>query len=218
MPETLQNTATASAVARALLEIGAVGVRADNPITFKSGIVSPVYVDNRRLPYHPAQWRVIIEGFKSYIEEQRQAFDVVAGVAVGGVPHASALGYVLQCPSVFIRPQAKEHGTGKHVEGGEVAGKRVLLVEDLISTGGSSLTALKHLRAEGAIADTMLAIVTYDFAEARANFEAAGVIVRSLTTFPAILAEAIKMGRITPDEKATVEDWFADPHGWASRR
>jgi orotate phosphoribosyltransferase len=218
MQETKPDTAIASSVARALLEIGAVGVRADNPITFKSGIVSPVYVDNRCLPFHPLQWRVIIEGFKSTIEDKTLAFDVVAGVAVGGVPHASALGYALQRPSIFIRPQAKEHGTGKNVEGGDVAGKRVLLVEDLISTGGSSLSAIKHLRDAGAIVDTMLVIVTYDFAEARANFEAAGVTVRALTSFPVILAEGVAMGRISPEEKAAVEDWFFDPRGWASRR
>lgn len=216
MPETTAKTA--AAVARALIEIGAVGVRASNPITFKSGIVSPVYVDNRRLPFHPAQWRVIVEGFRSQINDTALAFDVIAGVAVGGVPHASALGYVMQKPSLFIRKEAKEHGTGKRVEGGDVTGARVLLVEDLISTGGSSLSAIEALRAEGGICDTMLAIVTYDFAEARANFAAAGVAALTLTTFPVILAEGVAMGRFTAEERHTVEDWFADPHGWASRR
>jgi orotate phosphoribosyltransferase len=217
MTETLPNAAQSVAATRALIEIGAVGACLDNPITFKSGIVSPVYVDNRCLPFYPAQWRIIIEEFKNLIEEQHLSFDVVAGVAMGGVPHASALSFVLQRPSVFIRPQAKEHGTGKNVEGGDVKGKRVLLVEDLISTGGSSLSAIEHLRDAGAIVDTMLVIVSYDFLQTRANFKAAGVTVHALTTFPVILAEAVATENFTPAEVAAVEDWIADPHRWASQ-
>jgi orotate phosphoribosyltransferase len=134
------------------------------------------------------------------------------------VPHASALSFVLQRSSVSIRPQAKEHGTGKNVEGGDVKGKRVLLVEDLISTGGSSLSAVQHLRDAGAIVDTMLVIASYDFLHTQANFHAAGVTVHALTTFPVILAEAVATERFTPAEVAAVEDWIADPHGWASQR
>src|SRR5689334_11197583 len=117
------------AVARALLEIGAVGFSPNEPIRFKSGILSPVYVDNRKLPYYPQQWGIIIEGFKLQVKSIH--FDVIAGVAVGGVPHSAALGYALQMPSLFVRKEAKEHGKGQRVEGGEVSGKRVLLVEDL---------------------------------------------------------------------------------------
>src|SRR5262245_62097897 len=106
-------------VARALLEIEAVGFSPQAPVTFKSGIVSPVYVDSRRLPYHPLQWRLVIEAFKALAETL--AFDVIAGVAVGGVPHSSALAYVMQKPSVFVRKDAKEHGKKQLVEGGQVA-------------------------------------------------------------------------------------------------
>ena len=94
-------------VARALLEIGAVGFSPQAPITFKSGIKSPVYVDNRRLPYHPAQWQVVIKGFISAIESKNLEFDVIAGVAVGGVPHSSALGYAMQQPSVSFAKKPK---------------------------------------------------------------------------------------------------------------
>lgn len=216
MTDTLKSTA--SAVARALIDIGAVGVRADNPITFKSGIISPVYVDNRTLPYHPAAWRVVVEGFQHMLQEKKIAFDVLAGVAVGGVPHASALGYVMQRPSLFIRKETKDHGTGKRVEGGVVKGKNVLLIEDLVTTGGSSLSAIEALRAEGGLCDTLAAIVTYDFTEAKNNFAKAGVTALSLTNFPTILAEGVAMGRFSAAEKQAVEEWLSDPHSWGKKK
>lgn len=204
----------AAAVARALIDIRAVGIRADSPITFKSGIQSPVYVDNRTLPFHPKQWRVVMEGFATLVKDKTIPCDVLAGVAVGGVPHASALGYIMDCPSVFIRKEAKEHGKAKRVEGGDIRGKRVLLVEDLVTTGSSSLSAVEALRAEGAQVDDSLAIVTYGFAQAVQNFSAAKVTLHSLTSFPVILDQGVAMGRFSAQDKAIVEAWLKDPHGW----
>ncbi|MGE4351530.1 MAG: orotate phosphoribosyltransferase [Bdellovibrionales bacterium] len=211
-------TQTAKTVARALIEVGAVGVRADNPITFKSGILSPVYVDNRILPYHPKSWTPVIEGFRDLIEDKKLAFDVLAGVAVGGVPHASALGYLMQRPSLFIRKEAKDHGTGKRDEGGTVEGKKALLVEDLVTTGGSSLSAIKALQEEGAIVTDTISIVTYDFAESKTAFAEAKINAYSLTNFPTIMQEGVAMGRFTPEEQAIVKEWLADPHAWGAAR
>ncbi len=208
----------ASQVAKALLQIEAVGFAPHQPITFKSGILSPVYVDNRCLPFHPAEWRVIIEGFQALIEAEHLAYDVIAGVAVGGVPHSSALAYALGKPSVFIRKEAKEHGKQKRVEGGDVSGLRVLLVEDLITTGGSSLSAVEALREEGAVVDTVLAIVGYGFAVAQTSFSSAGVKLHTLSNFGVILQEALAIGRFGADEKTILEDWLRDPHGWGERR
>ncbi|MDD2326400.1 MAG: orotate phosphoribosyltransferase [Alphaproteobacteria bacterium] len=205
-------------VARALIDVGAVGVRADNPITFKSGIVSPVYVDNRTLPFHPVEWKPVIEGFKTLIDEKQIAFDVLAGVAVGGVPHASALGYMIQKPSLFIRKEAKEHGTGKRVEGGKIEGKNVLLIEDLVTTGGSSLSAVNALREEGGTVTTIASIVTYGFAEAKEAFDKAAITAHALTDFHTIMKEGVAMGRFTQEEQAAVTDWLADPHGWGAKR
>src|SRR5690606_3444272 len=123
------------AVAQALLEIDAIGYTADAPITFKSGIISPVYVDNRKLPYYPNQWRVVIDAFQDILQQEDELCEVVAGVAVGGVPHSATLGYLLRRPSIFIRKDAKEHGQKKLVEGGDVNGRHVVLVEDLVTTG-----------------------------------------------------------------------------------
>jgi len=205
-------------VARALLEIGAVGFNLEQPITFKSGIISPVYVDNRRLPYHPQQWYTIIEGFHALLEESAIPYDVLAGVAVGGVPHSSALAYALRMPSVFVRKEAKEHGKGQRIEGGEVDGKRVVLVEDLVTTGSSSLSGVEALREAGADVRDQIAIVQYGFAEAQENFANSNVNLHTLTSFDVILSEALGAGIFDSTQKAVLEDWFTDPHGWAQRQ
>lgn len=204
-------------IARALLEIGAVGFTPSNPITFKSGILSPVYVDNRTLPYHPQQWALIIEGFQALIQQRSLAFDVIAGVAVGGVPHSSALAYSIRRPSVFIRKEAKEHGKGRRIEGGEVSNQHVLLIEDLVTTGGSSLSGVHALREEGAVVTDMLAIVSYGFQEAQRSFAADAVTLHTLTDFDAILHEASALGRFTAHDEALIRNWFSDPYNWRNQ-
>lgn len=205
------------AVARALLEIGAVGFSPQKPITFKSGIVSPVYVDNRRLPYHPAQWRIVIEAFQALIEAENISFDAIAGVAVGGVPHSAALGFAMQRPSLFVRKEAKEYGKAQRVEGGEVIGKTILLVEDLITTGASSISGVEALRAEGAIVNEVIGIVSYGFEEATKNFQAAHLRLHTLTNFHVIMEAALQMAIFAEGEAAIIADWFNEPHGWAAR-
>lgn len=209
---------TASRVARALLEIGAVGFTPNKPITFKSGILSPVYVDNRRLPYWPDAWAVVIDGFQALIAEQSLGFDVLAGIETAGIPHSAGLSYAMRRPSVFVRKQPKEHGTRSRVEGGPVAGKRVLLVEDLVTTGGSSLSGVEALRAEGATVTDCLSIVSYGFQEAKQAFAAAGVRLHTLTSFPVIVQQALATGRFDESVTNVVNDWLADPVGWATRR
>lgn len=203
--------------ARALLEIDAVVFTPDAPITFKSGIRSPVYVDNRRLPFWPAQWRLVIEGFQRIIAAEGIAFDVIAGIETAGIPHSAALGYALKMPSVFVRKQIKEHGTRSRIEGGDVAGRRALLIEDLVTTGGSSLAGVAALRDAGATVDDCLCITSYGFPEARAAFAAARVRLHLLTPFAAIVAEAAKLGRFGAREVEIIEAWSRDPHGWGER-
>lgn len=200
-------------VARALLDIGAVGFNPQQPITFKSGIKSPVYVDNRRLPFHPAHWRVVIDGFRALIEREKIAFDVVAGIEAAGIPHSAALAYTSDIPSVFVRKQPKEHGTRSRIEGGDVANMRVLLVEDLVTTGGSSLSGVAALREAGAVVEHCFAIISYGFSEALSAFEDAKVHLHTLTTFDDILRAAEDSIEI-----AAVEDWLRDPYGWAGRQ
>lgn len=197
-------------VAHALLKIGAVGFVPDNPITFKSGIVSPVYIDNRKLPFHPYEWKTIIEGFAKIIKKEKIRLDVVAGVEAAGIPHSAALGFSTKKPSVFVRKVAKDHGTKRMVEGGTVFNKNVLLIEDLVTTGGSSLAAVDNLRKEGAKVRSCLVIVSYNFPGAVYAFKSAKVKLHTLTTFPVILEEARKLGMIRGENLKKVENWFAE--------
>jgi orotate phosphoribosyltransferase len=197
-------------IAEALLEIGGVGFRVAEPITFKS--------DNRRFPFWPAQWAKVIAGFAGVIAEDGIAVDVVGGVEAAGIPHSAALGFAMKLPSVFIRKEAKEHGTKKRVEGGDVRGLRVVLVEDLVTTGMSSLAAIDALRAEGAVVTDCLAIISYGFAEAVEAFAQAGVKLHAVTDFAAVLAVAEERGVLDAEGAAVVQDWLGDARGWAGRR
>ena len=201
---------TSHKVAQALLKIGAVKFVLDNPITFKSGIVSPVYVDNRIFPFNPSEWQTVIEGFAELIQTNNLNAEIIAGVEAAGIPHSSALGFLLKKPSVFVRKQAKDHGTKKLVEGGNVSGRKVVLVEDLVSTGISSLSAVEMLRQEGAVVSDCLVIVSYGFTSAKQAFKDAGVKMHSLTSFPVILEEAKKQNLIDEDGFKKIEAWFAE--------
>ena len=203
---------TAQRVAQALIEIGSVGFRVDDPITFTSGMKAPVYVDNRRFPFHPEAWRLVIEGFHELIREHKMKPDVIAGVEAAGIPHSAALAFFSGTPSVFIRKKPKEHGTKKRVEGGSVEGKSVLLVEDLVTTGGSSLNAVEALRSEGATVTDAFVIVTYGFPESVEAFEKAGVKLHALTSFPVILQEAVALGKISQEDADKVAAWTQDPY------
>ncbi len=207
----------AATIADALLEIGGVGFRLQDPITFKSGIVSPVYCDNRTFPFWPAQWKKVIEGFAALIAREEINFDVIGGIEAAGIPHSAALGYAMQRPSIFIRKQAKEHGKKARIEGGDVAGKRVVLVEDLVTTGGSSLSGVHALRDAGAIVTDCLAIISYGFAEAREAFGEAQVRLHTLTNFDAVLTGAMNRGCLDEAGAAAVRNWMGNPHAWATR-
>jgi orotate phosphoribosyltransferase len=205
------------AVAEALLKIGGVGFRLQDPITFKSGIVSPVYCDNRTFPFWPSEWRKVIEGFAALIRDRDIRFDVIGGIEAAGIPHSAALGYAMQQPSVFIRKQAKEHGRKARIEGGDVSGKRVLLIEDLVTTGGSSLSGVHALRDAGATVTDCLAIIEYGFAEAATAFLDAGVKLHTLTDFRTVLRLAAAHNTLSEMQVAAIEDWFRDPYQWKQK-
>ena len=207
-----------SEVAAALVAVGGVVFCPNDPVTFKSGIKSPVYCDNRRLPFWPQQWRVVIDGLQEMIGGRSRAFDVVGGVEAAGIPHSAAFAYADARPSIFIRKAAKEHGTKRRVEGGDVEGKTVLLIEDLVTTGGSSLSGVEALRAEGAVVCDCAAIITYGFVETDQQFDAAGVTLHALTTFEEVLDAALQASAINPVGAEIVRDWLKDPRGWADRQ
>ncbi|HEY5382461.1 MAG TPA: hypothetical protein VIJ65_09400 [Acidobacteriaceae bacterium] len=206
------------AIAAALLTVGGVSFRPDDPITFKSGILSPVYCDNRRFPFFPREWRQVIEGFVELIGKAHLSFEIVGGIESAGIPHSAALGFATATPSVFVRKAAKEHGTKRRVEGGDVADRQVLLIEDLVTTGSSSLAGVDALRAEGGIVTDCLAIISYRFPEAMEQFERAGVRLHTLTSFGEVLELALGQNVVTTAQAASVTAWLHDPHGWAIQR
>jgi orotate phosphoribosyltransferase len=205
------------AIAEALIDIGGVGFSPTAPVTFKSGIKSPVYCDNRRFPFHPTQWSQVIRGFESLILDAPLAADVIAGIEAAGIPHSAALGFAMQLPSIFVRKEAKAHGAKKRVEGGDIRGKHTLLIEDLVSTGLSSLSGVEAIRAEGGIVTDCLAIISYGMAQAQDKFAAANVRLHTLTTFEEVLDVAVERKLLTTDAAAIVHDWLSEPHGWSER-
>jgi orotate phosphoribosyltransferase len=204
-------------VAQELIKIGAVKFVPENPITFKSGIIAPIYVDNREFPFYPSSWKVVVEGFQELIKKNNINFDIIAGVAVGGIPHSAVLGFSLNKSSIFIRKEAKDHGTKSLVEGGNIKGKKVILIEDLVSTGGSSLKAVKEIRNAGGIIDECLVIVSYSFPEAKENFKNNNTKLFALTSVPVIIEEALKLGQITEEQMKEIKEWFLDPYKWGKK-
>ena len=205
-------------IAEALVSIGGVGFAPHAPITFKSGIKSPVYCDNRKFPFHPHAWGKVIHGFQQLIYDHHLPADVIAGIEAAGIPHSAALGFAMRKPSIFIRKEAKAHGSKKRVEGGDVAGRRVLLVEDLVTTGSSSLSGVEALRAEGATVTDCVAIISYGMPEAVEAFARAGVQLHPLTNFETVLQVATERGIIDETGAASVREWLDEPHGWAAHR
>jgi len=205
-------------IAEALIAIDGVGFRPDDPITFKSGIKSPVYCDNRRFPFWPEHWAKVIHAFEALITERGIPLEIVGGVEAAGIPHSAALGFSMRKPSVFIRKEPKGHGTRKRVEGGDVAGRRVVLVEDLVTTGSSSIAAIEALRAEGAVVTDCLAIISYGFPEAVELFGRSGVQLHATTTFETVLEAALERNMIDAVGAEAVSDWLREPHSWAKRR
>ncbi|MEI6690387.1 MAG: orotate phosphoribosyltransferase [bacterium] len=204
----------AKQVAQALVSINGVGFVPNNPITFKSGILSPMYLDNRKFPSFPREWRVVLDGFSQMIEKNNIQFDMIAGIETAGIPHSAGLAVVLSKPSVFVRKQAKDHGTKKMVEGGEVSGKKVLLIEDLVTTGGSSLAGVRELRAAGAIVTDCLVIVSYGLAEANLAFAKESVNLVALTDVNNVVEAAAEAGKLDESGKKVVLEWLQNPREW----
>ena len=201
-------------IAESLIVIDGVGFRPSAPITFKSGIQSPVYCDNRRFPFWPEHWTKVIRGLEQLIAERAISLDIVGGVEAAGIPHSAALGFHMQKPSIFIRKEPKGHGTKKRVEGGDVAGKRVVLVEDLVTTGSSSMAAIEALRDEGAVVTDCLAIISYGFPEAIELFAQHAIKLHTTTSFESVLAVALERSLITDVDASIVRDWLKNPRAW----
>lgn len=202
-------------VAGLLLQIEAIKLDVKNPFTWASGIKSPIYCDNRIALSHTYARNIIR---KALIEAASgfPAFSVVAGVATAGIPHGVLLADALGLPFVYVRAKAKEHGRQNQIEGTLRQGANVLVVEDLISTGGSSLDAITALKNGGASIGGLLAIFTYQLDQAERRFEKENYDVRTLTNYTTLISIAEQMNYIDQQDLGLLASWRTSPETWQS--
>lgn len=208
------NPSTAALVAEKLLKIEAIKLNYKNPFTWSSGWKSPIYCDNRLSLSYPDIRSYIKEALAQVIQNKFADADYIAGVATAGIAQGALVADLLNLPYVYVRPKPKEHGMGNQIEGRIEKGKKVVLVEDLISTGGSSLKAAKALQEAGAKVVGMVAIFTYGFDVAENNFKEAGIPLVCLSDFRALLDAAVQMKYLSEDQLIHVKSWRLDPANW----
>ncbi len=207
---------TETLIARKLLQINAIKLNPQNPFTWTSGMRSPIYCDNRVTLSHPEVRTAIKEAFA----KQSVVFgeiDMIAGVATAGIPHGALLADKLGLPFCYVRSSPKEHGRQNQIEGELRPGSRVLVIEDLISTGGSSVEVVGVLRREGHIVAGVMAIFDYGFAKASENFMNIDCKVISLSNYKTLIREAGVISYITEEEQKVLESWNNDPQNWYSK-
>lgn len=201
-------------LAAALLRIQAVTLRPDHPYTWTSGVLAPVYTDNRLTLSYPSVRGLIARGFTDVITESAPATECLAGAATGGIAHAALVADRLGLPMVYVRTSAKAHGKQNLVEGRVLPGQRVVVIEDTVSTGGSVLAAVEGVRAAGGEVLLVAAIFAYGFAESREAFREAGVKLATLTDFDAVVDAGLAQERLTGDEADLLRQFRADPRNW----
>lgn len=199
---TLQNE-----IAHAMLKVGAVELNPTELFTWASGIKSPIYCDTRLTISDPVIRKQLANGLASVIKENFGATEIVAGTATAGIPHAAWVSDILDLPMVYVRSKAKEHGRGNQIEGKYAAGQKVVVVEDIVSTGGSSITAVEALRAAGCEVLGVVCVYTYNLPRAEQAFDQAGIQYVSLTNFDYLIEAANESGAIQEEDIPFLKEW-----------
>lgn len=202
------------AVAEKLLQVAAVKLSPENPFTWASGWKSPIYCDNRRVLSFPFVRDFIKSELCNVVFEHFPGAEVLAGVATAGIPWGAMAADQLKLPYIYVRPKPKEHGLGNQIEGYYTPGQRVLVVEDLISTGKSSLQVVDVLRNAGVEVVGMVSIFTYGFAYADKAFADAKVPYRSLTDYTHLISLAVEKGLVSAETEQLLLSWRNDPANW----
>lgn len=210
----LRNMGNEKAIAEKLLQIEAVKLRPEEPYTWASGWKSPIYCDNRKILSFPYIRDYIKSELCNVIFEQFAEAELVAGVATAGIAWGAMAADQLKMPFVYVRPKPKEHGLGNQIEGHFEKGAKVIVVEDLVSTGKSSLQVVEALRQAGAEVVGMISIFNYGFDVAVEAFGQAGVKLKSLTNYPQMISLAMEKGRIPAEMESVLLQWQKDPANW----
>lgn len=209
---------TSMALASFLLQIKAIKLNPANPFTWASGLKSPIYCDNRVTLSYPQVRTFIREGFKNMCLDKFGTPDVIAGVATGGIPQGALVAQELGLPFVYVRSEKKSHGMNNQVEGIINSGQSVVIIEDLVSTGKSSLNAVEALREKGAVIKGMLAIFTYGMDIAAQNFKNNKCELFTLTNYDALIKKAAEENYIRENDLASLMEWKKDPQAWSDAR
>ena len=207
-------------VADALLRIGAVTLSPKRPYRFASGIMSPVYTDNRLLMSYPGEWECIMDSLASLVVNKVgvRNLDLVAGVPTSGITHAVYLAHRLNLPMIYVESATKGRETKSTVEDQVLRNHRVLLVEDLISTGASAISAAQTLRKSGATVEYCVAIFSYNLPESKPSFKGQGITLLTLSDLDSLLAVAEETKKIEASAKATIKEWAKDPQSWGPNK
>ncbi|HJF20385.1 MAG TPA: orotate phosphoribosyltransferase [Enterococcus columbae] len=201
-------------VAEELLKIKAVFLSPNEPFTWASGIKSPIYCDNRLTMSYPAVRKAIAKGLAEKIKLNYPDVEVIAGTATAGIAHAAWVADILDLPMVYIRSKAKDHGKGNQIEGQITPGQKMVVIEDLISTGGSVLEACQAAKREGAEVLGVAAIFTYELPKGTANFEASQIPLVTLTNYSTLLETALEAAYIQKEDLTLLNRWKQDPENW----
>ncbi|WP_374056609.1 orotate phosphoribosyltransferase [Rossellomorea sp. FM04394] len=201
-------------IAKKLLDIEAVFLNPSEPFTWSSGIKSPIYCDNRLTLSYPAVRDEISTGLVEIIKENFPHVEVIAGTATAGIPHAAWVSEKLNLPMCYVRSKAKAHGKGKQIEGKAAPGQKVVVVEDLISTGGSCITAVNALREAGCDVLGVVAIFTYELEKGKRMFDEQDIEAYALSDYSSLLDAAVQNEIIREDELEQLKLWREDPENW----
>lgn len=206
-------------IAALLLRLGAVRISVHPPFTWTSGITSPIYCDNRIVLSHPEERDAIVDELTAKIHQLKRRPDVIAGTATAGIGWAALVADRLKLPMIYVRPKPKEHGAGKQVEGELPKGSHIVVIEDLISTGGSSLGTVVALRKEGGCTvSDIIAIFTYGFPQALKATSKEKVTLHALSNLEALLEVAKEQGKLKAEDIALASKFAKDPEGWLAGR
>lgn len=205
---------TMKEIAKNLLKINAVKLSPEDPFTWASGIKSPIYCDNRLTISYPEIRKQIAQGLASKIKEKFPDVEVIGGVATAGIPHAAWVAEELNLPLIYVRSKPKDHGRGKQIEGVLKTGAKTVLIDDLLSTGGSVLKAVDAAKNEGADVIGVGAIFSYELPAVYQNFEKAGMPFTTLTNYSELLDAAQEESYITANQLETLKKWRENPEKW----